>query len=228
MNQQGNQIVEIDVLYLLKKMWGKKVFVAFTAILFGVLSLIFTVFVVQPKYTSTTRIYVANNTTDGVTAQDLQVGGYLVNDYREIITSRDVLSEVIASDAPTMTPGQLAGMLSISVPTDTRIISISVNSDSPQRAQKIANRIREVASAKIKAVTQVDDVTTLEEAQLPSDPSSPNVERNVFLVAVFGGGLAVMFVLLREVLDDRVKRPEDVEEVLGMTLIGVVPDVTKM
>ena len=31
-----------------------------------------------------------------------------------------------------------------------------------------------------------------------------------------------------EVLDDRVKRPEDVEELMGLTLLGVVPDIKKL
>lgn len=48
------------------------------------------------------------------------------------------------------------------------------------------------------------------------------------LGALVGGFIAVAFVLLLEVLDDRVRRPEDVEEALGLVLIGVVPDTEKM
>ena len=45
---------------------------------------------------------------------------------------------------------------------------------------------------------------------------------------VLGAGIAIIAVLLTEVLDDRVKRAEDVEEVLGMTLLGVVPNTDKL
>ncbi|RSJ22544.1 hypothetical protein D8895_11570 [Streptococcus sp. BCA20] len=31
-----------------------------------------------------------------------------------------------------------------------------------------------------------------------------------------------------EVLDDRIKKPEDVEEVMGITLLGVVPNMNKL
>ena len=81
---------------------------------------------------------------------------------------------------------------------------------------------------KIKKVTKVEDVTTLEEAKLPESPSSPNIKLNVLLGAVLGGFLAVIGVLVREILDDRVRRPEDVEDALGMTLLGIVPDTDKI
>ena len=92
----------------------------------------------------------------------------------------------------------------------------------------MANSVREIAAEKIKVVTKVEDVTTIEEAKVPTSPSSPNIKRNVMLGALVGGFIAVAFVLLLEVLDDRVRRPEDVEEVLGLVLIGVVPDTEKM
>lgn len=163
-----------------------------------------------------------------MTAQDLQAGSYLVNDYKEIIISDSVLSDVINREGLTMAEGDLRGMIRVSIPNDTRIITISVNSKDPQDAQQLANSVREIAAEKIKVVTKVEDVTTIEEAKVPTSPSSPNIKRNVMLGALVGGFIAVAFVLLLEVLDDRVRRPEDVEEVLGLVLIGVVPDTEKM
>ena len=74
----------------------------------------------------------------------------------------------------------------------------------------------------------MQDVTTLEEAEVPDKPSSPNIKRNAVLGALVGAFLAVVGVLLGEILDDRVRRAEDVEEVLGLTLLGIVPDMSKM
>lgn len=230
MNTTDNTSIEIDILYLLKKLWQKKVLIIFSALLFGLVALVFSAFVVKPTYTSSTRIYVANQTagTNNLTAQDLQAGSYLVNDYKEIIISDSVLSDVINREGLTMAEGDLRGMIQVSIPNDTRIITISVNSKDPQDAQQLANSVREIAAEKIKVVTKVEDVTTIEEAKVPTSPSSPNIKRNVMLGALVGGFIAVAFVLLLEVLDDRVRRPEDVEEALGLVLIGVVPDTEKI
>ena len=229
MNTNDNVSVEIDILYLLRKLWSKKFFIIFVGLLVGTIALLGSVFFIKPKYTSTTRIYVVSRSSDtSLTNQDLQAGSYLVNDYKEVITSSEVLSSVIDQEKLSMSVGELSKDIAVTIPTDTRVISISVTDTDAQRACDIANTVREVAAEKIKAVTKVDDVTTLESATKPSHPSSPNVKKNAAIGALAGVFLAVVGILVAEVLDDRVRRPEDIEEVLGMTLLGVVPDVDKM
>lgn len=228
MNSNDNASIEIDVLYLLRKLWSRKFFIIFIALVVGTIALLGSVFLIKPKYTSTTRIYVVSRTADGITNQDLQAGSYLVKDYQEVITSNEVLSSVIDKEKLPLTPNELSSMISVTIPTDTRVISISVEDDNAQEATTIANTVREVAAEKIKAVTKVDDVTTLEAAEVPKEPSSPNIKRNTLIGVIAGGVLAVISIIILEVLDDRVRRPEDIEEVLGMTLLGVVPDIDKM
>lgn len=229
MNTNDNASIEIDILYLLRKLWSKKFFIIFVGLLVGTIALLGSVFFIKPKYTSTTRIYVVSRSSDtSLTNQDLQAGSYLVNDYKEVITSSEVLSSVINQEKLSMSASELSKDIAVTIPTDTRVISISVTDTDAQRACDIANTVREVAAEKIKAVTKVDDVTTLESATKPSHPSSPNVKKNAAIGALAGVFLAVVGILVAEVLDDRVRRPEDIEEVLGMTLLGVVPDVDKM
>lgn len=229
MNTNDNASIEIDVLYLLRKLWSKKFFIIFVGLLVGTIALLGSVFFIKPKYTSTTRIYVVSRSSDtSLTNQDLQAGSYLVNDYKEVITSNEVLSSVIDQEKLSMSASELSKDIAVTIPTDTRVISISVTDTDAQRACDIANTVREVAAEKIKAVTKVDDVTTLESATKPSHPSSPNVKKNAAIGALAGVFLAVVGILVAEVLDDRVRRPEDIEEVLGMTLLGVVPDIDKL
>lgn len=230
MTQENTKRVEIDVLALLQKLWTKKVFILFTAFYVAVFAFLGTYFFIQPTYTSSTRIYVVNQADDGknLSAQDLQAGTFLTKDYKEIITSNDVLSEVIKDEKLNMTEADLAKMISVNIPTDTRLISISVNAKTGQDAQSLANKVRDVAAEKIKKVTKVEDDTTLEDAKLPDSPSSPNIKRNVALGAVLGGFLAIVGVLVREILDDRIRRPEDIEDALGLTLLGIVPDIDKI
>ena len=228
MNSNDNASIEIDVLYLLRKLWSRKFFIIFIALVVGTIALLGSVFLIKPKYTSTTRIYVVSRTADSITNQDLQAGSYLVKDYQEVITSNEVLSSVIDKEKLSLTPNGLSSMISVTIPTDTRVISISVEDDNAQEATTIANTVREVAAEKIKAVTKVDDVTTLEAAEVPKEPSSPNIKRNTLIGVIAGGGLAVISIIILEVLDDRVRRPEDIEDVLGLPLLGIVPDIDKL
>ena len=228
MNSNDNASIEIDVLYLLRKLWSRKFFIIFIALVVGTIALLGSVFLIKPKYTSTTRIYVVSRTADSITNQDLQAGSYLVKDYQEVITSNEVLSSVIDKEKLSLTPNELSSMISVTIPTDTRVISISVEDGNAQEATTIANTVREVAAEKIKAVTKVDDVTTLEAAEVPKEPSSPNIKRNTLIGVIAGGVLAVSSIIILEVLDDRVRRPEDIEDVLGLPLLGIVPDIDKL
>ena len=228
MNSNDNASIEIDVLYLLRKLWSRKFFIIFIDLVVGTIALLGSVFLIKPKYTSTTRIYVVSRTADSITNQDLQAGSYLVKDYQEVITSNEVLSSVIDKEKLSLTPNELSSMISVTIPTDTRVISISVEDDNAQEATTIANTVREVAAEKIKAVTKVDDVTTLEAAEVPKEPSSPNIKRNTLIGVIAGGVLAVISIIILEIFDDRVRRPEDIEDVLGLPLLGIVPDIDKL
>ena len=90
MNSNDNASIEIDVLYLLRKLWSRKFFIIFIALVVGTIALLGSVFLIKPKYTSTTRIYVVSRTADSITNQDLQAGSYLARDYQEVIKSTEV------------------------------------------------------------------------------------------------------------------------------------------
>jgi len=222
---------EIDVFQLVKVLWKRKFLIALVALVAGVTAFAYSSFVIKPQYASTTRIYVVNrNQADkpGLTNQDLQAGSYLVKDYREIILSQDVLEKVVADQNLTIDAKTLGKKVSVTVPADTRIVSISVRDGNPEEASRIANALREVAAQKIISVTRVSDVTTLEEARPATSPSSPNIRRNTMMATIAGVGIVIVVVLLVELLDDRVKRPEDIEEVMHLSLLGVIPNLEKL
>lgn len=223
--------IEIDVFQLFKTLWQRKLMILLVALVTSAGAFAYSTFIVKPEYTSTTRIYVVNrNQGDkpGLTNQDLQAGTYLVKDYREIILSQDALEKVATNLKLDMPAKTLASKVQVAVPADTRIVSIFVKDKQPEEASRIANSLREVAAEKIVAVTRVSDVTTLEEARPATTPSSPNVRRNSLFGFLGGAVVTVIAVLLIELLDTRVKRPEDIEDVLKIPLLGLVPDFDKM
>ena len=223
--------MEIDVFHLFKILWKRKILIALVAIVAGALAFAYSAFIVKPEFTSTTRIYVVNrNQGDkpGLTNQDLQAGSYLVKDYREIILSQDVLEKVTSNLKLDLSPKDLASKVKVTVPVDTRIVSISVNDRVPEEASRIANSLREVAAEKIISITRVSDVTTLEEARPATAPSSPNIRRNTIIGLLGGTVFTVIVVLIVELVDTRVKRPEDIEDVMQIALLGVVPNLDKL
>ena len=223
--------LEIDVLQLFRALWKRKLVILLVAIITSSVAFAYSTFIIKHEFTSTTRIYVVSRNQEeksGLTNQDLQAGSYLVKDYREIILSQDVLEKVVSDLKLDLTPKGLANKIKVTVPVDTRIVSISVNDRVPEEASRIANSLREVAAQKIISITRVSDVTTLEEARPAISPSSPNIRRNTVIGAGLGASLVIVVVLLIELFDDRVKRPEDIEDVMEISLLGVIPNLDKV
>lgn len=229
MDNQEKDFVQIDIMLLLRRIWSQKLIIVLTTLVFTAGALMYSLFIATPKYNSTTRVYVVNQKKDNqaITTQDVQLGTLLVKDYKEIILSNSVMSDVIAKNKLQITPGELAKKISVDAPKDTRIISITVTDKDPQKARDLANAVREVSADKIKEVTKIEDVTTLEQAEAALTPSSPNVFKNSVLAALLGLILAVGGVVLIELMDDRIKRPEDIEETMDLVLLGVIPSTNK-
>lgn len=132
--------LEIDVLQLSRALWKRKLVILLVAIITSSVAFAYSTFVIKPEFTSTTRIYVVNRDQgekSGLTNQDLQAGSYLVKDYREIILSQDVLEEVVSDLKLDLTPKGLANKIKVTVPVDTRIVSVSVNDRVPEEARSI-------------------------------------------------------------------------------------------
>ena len=226
MDNQEKDLIQLDIMLLLRRIWEKKILIVLVTLLFTAASLAYSVFIVTPQYTSTTKVYVVNQKKDdkAITTQDVQLGSLLVKDYKEIILSNKVMEDAAEKSGLGFSAKELAKKVSVEAPKDTRIISITVQDKDPQVASDLANTVKSVSADQIKEVTKIDDVTTLEEAKAAISPSSPNIPKNAVLATVLGFIIAVAGVALFELLDDRVKRAEDIEETMGLVLLGVVPD----
>ena len=166
-----------------------------------------------------------------VTYSDLQTGSQLTKDYAELVKSRSVMEQVISQlrlneqyeDMEKIDSTGLAEMVTVNNATDTRIISITVRDTNPARAQDIANAIREAAAVHITSVMDIEAVNVVDYAEMPMEPVSPNVPKNVVLGALIGLILAAAIVVVIHLLDDTIKSPDDIEKYLGISLLGTIP-----
>lgn len=185
---------------------------------------LFTQLLVTPTYESTTKIYILNKQdNNAVTYSDIQLGTQLTKDYAELIQSRFVLEEVVQGMGLDLTYEQMKGKVSVTTPTDTRILAITVKDKDPVMAMQMANAIREAASVHIMNVMDIQAVNVAETANMPMKKASPSVLKNTFIGGLIGVFLIIAVVLVRYLMDDTVKTPEDVEKYLQLSTLAVIP-----
>ena len=122
-NVKENDEITIDLTELFMTLWSKAHMIILAGILLGLLAFVGTKLFLTPIYTSTTKFYVLNKTSDtgSVTYNDLQTGTQLTKDYAELVKSRPVLEEVISVLNLDMETEELAKKITVTTPTDTRV-----------------------------------------------------------------------------------------------------------
>ena len=229
MNQNQKKTDEIDLLELFHELWKHAGVIVLSAVVLALVGFLCTQLMMTPQYVSTTKMYVlAADASQGLTNNDLQVGTQLTNDYKELIQSRPVTETVIADlklmvGDRMMKHEELLGKLSVSNSTDTRVIAISVTDSDPYRASDIANAIRETAAKHIQDVMDVEYVKVVEDANIPTNPSSPSKSKNTILAGLLGGIVAAGVVIVRYLMNDTIQTPEDIEAYLGLSTLGSIP-----
>ncbi len=78
-----------------------------------------------------------------MTYSDVQLGTQLTKDYAELINSRYVLEAVIQELGLNIEYKDLLKKIEVTTPSDTRIVSITVEDQDPVQAMNIANSVRE-------------------------------------------------------------------------------------
>ena len=222
-----NDVIEIDVLELLMYYLRRWYIFVLAAVGTLVAGMAICIFLITPKYESTTKIIILNQQNSGsLTYSDMQLASQLTKDYEELIGSRDVLEQVIRPVIPAaLMDGYetLLNRITIQNVTDTRIIKITVEDPSPAAAQTIANSIRETAAEHIRSVTDVEAVNMVETANFPLEQSSPSLKMWAVLSAAVGFLIVLIVLTVRYVVDDTIKTSEVVEKYLGLSTLALIP-----
>lgn len=222
-NNERHEELEIDLTRLLNSVLKYKFIILTVVITAAILSFAVTKILIKPKYSSTAKVYLISNSQKQVTQQDIMLGNYLVKDYKELIYTRAILEPVISDLGLQESYENLRASITVTTPIETRVVNITAINTNPELASKIANDVKNKSVEKMKEISKLDDISTFEEAVVPNSPSSPNVIKNVALAMVGSFILSVGIIVVKELLDDKLRFADDVEEQLNLTLLGIVP-----
>lgn len=88
----------------------------------------------------------------------------------------------------------------------------------------LLQRYKEVS---ITGIVASNNVSVVDAASPPRDPSSPKLLINLAIAAFLGLGLGVLAAFVIEALDESLSTPDDVETKLGVPVLGAVPQLDK-
>lgn len=211
----------LELLHLLRK--HLKLVIALP-IVFAIACGVVTLFMPN-QYTASTTMYVLSKNADnksGNAYSDLTVGQLLSNDVASIAKSAEVKSAVANSLGTSLSSYDVK----VDNSTTTRVITLSVTGPDPQAAANIANAYVQNISSTAQSVMDVQAVNVINAASAPTSPSGPKRPLYTLVALLVGLFLTVAIVVIADMVNTKVRSDEDVEELLGIPVVGHFPDIS--
>jgi capsular polysaccharide biosynthesis protein len=114
-------------------------------------------------------------------------------------------------------------MISLSNPSDSRILTITVKDTSPKRAKIIADEMAEVSASYIAEKMDQDPPSIIQYGYDDGGKISPNIRRKTLKGAIVGAFIAIAWIVIIFLLDDTIEDRDDVEKKLGLNYLGLIP-----
>lgn len=181
-------------------------------------------FLLKPMYESTATLYILKQDNGEYTSSDYTLALNVVNDCTYMITSDAVLNTVISDLNLNMSSKSLAKLITTNNPSNTRVIEITVRTDSAVESKRIVDSVCDVAADKISASIGMDSVNVYSKADLQREPCNTFGTKMYALGAVVAAILMYCIYVIKFLINDSIKSPEDVEKYLGLVVLGDIPN----
>lgn len=180
--------------------------------------------IMRNTYTAEASMYILASTGESQSQSanytDLTASQLLANDVARLLESDRVEKDTAAALG---LEDLSAYDVSVTSETTTRVVTLSVTGPDAEGAANVANEMARQVSIVAQDVQVADSINVIDEAVAPVSPSGPNRPLYVAVALLAGLFMAVAIVVLMDMLDTRVRNAEDVEELLGVPVVGRIP-----
>ena len=227
-----NDEIEIDLGRLFRAVMDRAWIVAVIAVLCAIVTFAGTFFFITPQYQSSAMFYVNNSKLSlgdasvSISSGDLTTSRNLVDSYIVILNTRETLVDVIDYAGASRTYGELKEMISSGAVNETEIFRVTVTSEDPQEAERLANAIAYILPKRIGTIIDGTSAKVVDSAIVPSRPSSPSYTKNTLIGFLLGFVLSVGAIVLNEIFDITIRGEEDVTQTCKHPILAAVPDMT--
>ena len=216
---------EFNISEFIKYYFSLIVIVILFIILGAVGSWYYTDYIQVPMYKSQTSLVLtrAGDSTGSITQNDISLNKNLVATYREIIKSRRILSNVISNLYLDITEKELSDKVSVTSSNDTELIIISVVDKDSKLARDIANEIAKVFKEEITTIYNIENISIVDVAIKAKDAYNVNPLKQYVIGVGSGFLIGSLIITVMFYFDDSIKKPEDIEEKVGLSVLSTVP-----
>ncbi|MBR2634949.1 MAG: hypothetical protein IKD31_05165 [Clostridia bacterium] len=205
------------------------VFILVLSLIFGIGSFVLSKYFIKPVYEAEVKFYASGTETNTSASTMYNYYKSVAYQYIEFLNVDEffdqVSTELMNETGKSLSVREVEKLMKISSVVDqTASFYVTVETNDPQLSYQVAMAIAKSAPKRISSFSEVGDLEVISYPIIPAEPSGPNVIRNTFLGLIIGFVLAAGIVILQEMMDNRIKTPEEITELFGLPIFGIVPD----
>ena len=194
-------------------------------ILFGGISAVLSFFVIKPKYEVSTKIFVGKaEQEEKYNNSDVQMYQQLIKTYSETIKTKDLVGNAIKNVNTIKTTGQVLGNITVTPIANTQILQVKYKDDDSKEAKEILSAITNEFINTSKTLVTNGNVKGIESVEEPKTPVTPKKYLNISMGIVIGLLAGVGISILLETVDNTFKDRDEIERVVGIPVIGIIPN----
>lgn len=222
----------IDIMQLLRALWKKAWLIVLAAVLCGGIGFGVSAFLIEPTYSATVMLYVNNSANKGenpnwsISSSDISASQSLVRTYAEILKSRTTLDKVIEKSEVDYSYKTLTNMITAAPANDTEIMKVTVTTEDPHEAARIANCIAEVMPSRISDIMEGATMTVVENAVPDTHKVGPSITKYTAIGLMLGVVLAAAYIVIRTLMDDRIHDEEFITQNFNIPILAKIPDLS--
>lgn len=225
MNNQTENEEYIDLSEIVGALLRRIGSILLAAVLVGAAGFLYSRFVATPLYSAEAMMIVnaGQRQQEYVSTDQLRSAASLVDTYSIIIKSDTVMNKVmqrLGMDQDAF--DSVVKGISVDAVDETQVMRITVRSTDPQTAVDVCSEITSVAPDAIVNMVEAGSVRLVSRANSSFRPVSPNVMRNTVLAAMVGFLLMAVYVVIRTLMDNKVKSEADITAI-NLPILGVIP-----
>ena len=231
MREQNNEVIEIDLLRLLRALWGRIWLILLAGLLAAGIGFSYARFAVSPRYEASILMYVNNSsfslgsTSFSINSSEISAAQSLVDTYIVIMESRTTLEDVIKRADVDYSYEALRKMVTAGAVNGTEIFRVTVNSTDPEEAALLANTISKVLPDTISDVVDGSSVRIVDRAVVPTQKVSPSITKYTAIGFALGFLISSAVVALIDLFDDVIRDADYLTQNFDAPVLASVPDL---
>ncbi len=216
----------IDLMEIVKSLWVYKFLIIALAVVIGVLAVVRVEVFTEDQYVASGKLYISNRQEleegKAISQADINTAKSMNATYREILKTREFLSEVSASVDGKYSWAQIGSMLDVSAVNNTEIMRISITANNPKDAYLVADSMVKKAPEKLGSVFPNGQIVIIENVIVPSAPLGKGTAKQGVLGCAVGAAIAMAIVVVINLFDTKVRKSEDVAKRYSVSILGEI------